>query len=115
MLEDEESWIPPAKLQALGEAVNNACDADDGIRDGILMNPLACDFQPASLSCEGDSDSNSCLTPKQVRAVERIWSGVRNARGELIYPGLVPGGEAARGWSTWVTALRLSVTALAWW
>ena len=102
MLEDEESWIPPAKLQALGEAVNSACDADDGIRDGILMNPLACDF-PASL-CEGDSDSNSCLTPKQVGAVERIWSGARNARGELIYPGLVPGGEAAPGgWSTWVT------------
>ena len=41
MLEDEESWIPRAKLQALGEAVHNACDADDGIRDGRLMNPLA--------------------------------------------------------------------------
>ena len=104
MLEDEESWIPPAKLQALGEAVNNACDADDGIRDGILMNPQACDFQPASLSCEGGNDRNSCLTPKQVRAVESIWSGVRNTGGELIFPGLVPGGEAAPGgWSTWVT------------
>ena len=101
MLEDEESWIPPAKLRALGEAVNNACDADDGIRDGILMNPQVCDFQPASLSCEGGNDRNSCLTPKQVRAVESIWSGVRNTGGELIFPGLVPGGEAAPGgWST---------------
>jgi feruloyl esterase len=44
------------------------------------------------------------LTPKQVTAVENIWAGVTNSAGELIYPGLVPGGEAAPGgWSTWVT------------
>lgn len=104
MLEDEASWIPPAKMQALGDAVNNACDAIDGIEDGILMNPLACTFEPATLTCPSGEDNNSCLTPKQVTAVEKIWSGVSNSSGELIYPGLVPGGEAVRGgWSTWVT------------
>ncbi len=104
MLSDTDAWIPPAKLNALGEAVNQACDANDGIRDGILMNPLACNFEPSSLQCDAGTDTNSCLTPKQVTAVENIWSGVRNSNGELIYPGLVPGGEAARGsWSTWVT------------
>lgn len=104
MLSDTDAWIPPAKLATLGEAVNQACDANDGIRDGILMNPLACDFQPSSLQCDAGTDTNSCLTPKQVTAVEKIWSGVRNSSGELIYPGLVPGGEAARGsWSAWVT------------
>jgi len=104
MLADQEAWIPPAKLKTLGGAVNNACDALDGIEDGILMNPLACNFEPASLTCPAGSDSNSCLTTRQVSAVEKIWSGVRNSKGELIYPGLVPGGEAAPGgWSTWVT------------
>jgi feruloyl esterase len=104
MLADQQAWIPPAKLQTLGAAVNNACDALDGIEDGILMNPLACNFEPASLTCPAGTDSNSCLTPKQVSAVEKIWSGVTNSGGELIYPGLVPGGEAAPGsWSTWVT------------
>jgi len=104
MLDEEGSYIPPAKLAALGDAVNAACDAKDGIEDGILQNPLACNFQPATLTCPAGTDSNSCLTPKQVSAVEKIWSGVTNSTGELIYPGLVPGGEAARGsWSTWVT------------
>lgn len=104
MLSDEEAHIPPAKLPALGNAVNAACDALDGIEDGILQNPLACNFEPATLTCPAGTDDNSCLTPKQVTAVEKIWSGVRNSSGELIYPGLVPGGEAYRGtWSTWVS------------
>lgn len=104
MLEDESAYIPPAKLPALGNAVNAACDSLDGIEDGILQNPLACHFEPASLTCPVGTDNNSCLTPKQVTAVEKIWSGVTNSAGELIYPGLVPGGEATRGgWGTWVT------------
>ena len=50
MLNDEASHIPPAKLPALGDAVNAACDALDGIEDGILQNPLACNFKPATLT-----------------------------------------------------------------
>ncbi len=104
MLADEESYIAPAKLSALGNAVNEACDILDGVKDGILQNPLACNFEPRTLTCPAGTDSNACLTPKQVSAVEKIWSGVKNSAGELIYPGLVPGAEAARGsWSTWVT------------
>lgn len=104
LLADEESYIPPSKLSALGNAVNESCDALDGLSDGILQNPLACNFEPSTLTCPVGTDSDSCLTPKQVSAVEKIWSGVENSRGELVYPGLVPGGEASRGsWSTWVT------------
>jgi len=104
MLADEEAWIPPAKLPALGSAVNEACDARDGIEDGILMDPLACRFRPGSLACPAGTDDDSCLTPKQVSAVEKIWSGVSDSAGELVYPGLVPGGEAAPGgWVRWVT------------
>ena len=57
-----------------------------------------------TLTCQTGIDNDSCLTPKQVTAVENIWAGVTNSAGELIYPGLVPGGEAAPGgWGTWVT------------
>ena len=104
MLDDEEAWIPRSKLPALGNAVNAACDTLDGIEDGILQNPLACNFEPVTLTCQTGIDNDSCLTPKQVTAVEKIWTGVTNSAGELIYPGLVPGGEAAPGgWGTWVT------------
>ena len=51
MLADEEAWIPRSKLPALGNAVNAACDSLDGIEDGILQNPLACNFEPEALTC----------------------------------------------------------------
>ena len=97
-------WIPRSKLPAFGDAINAACDALDGIEDGILQNPLACNFEPATIQCPAGVDNDSCLTAQQVTAVEKIWSGVTNSSGELVYPGLVPGGEAdPGGWGLWVT------------
>lgn len=114
MLTDEEAWIPRSKLPTLGNAVNAACDALDGIEDGILQNPLACNFEPAEIQCPAGVDNDSCLTPKQVNAVEKIWSGVRNSAGEQVYPGLVPGGEAdPGGWGRWVTGAE-PFTSLHW-
>jgi hypothetical protein len=43
--------IPPTKQQLLGEAIMAQCDAMDGLEDGILSNPLVCDFEVESLAC----------------------------------------------------------------
>ena len=70
----------------------------------MLQDPRACDFDPEILTCPVRQDSLSCLTAKQVVAVKKIWSGVTNSSGQVIFPGLVPGGEASpTGWRTWVT------------
>ena len=88
----------------MGDGVNAACDANDGLEDGILQDPRMCSFDPATLTCPGGTDGAACLTSNQVTAVERIWSGVTDSSGQLVYPPLVPGGEAAPGgWATWVT------------
>ena len=115
LLDDPESYIALDKLQVLGDAVNTACDTQDGIGDGVLQDPRSCDFDPSVLICGSGSDDASCLTAKQVAAVEKIWSGVTDSSGELIFPGLVPGGEGAPGgWSRWVTGRRaVRVPALA--
>ena len=111
---NNEGWIPRSKLPAFGNAVNAACDTLDGIEDGILQNPLACNFEPASIQCPAGVDNDSCLTPQQVTAVEKIWSGVTTSSGELVYPGLVPGGEAdPGGWGLWVTGVE-PFTSLHW-
>ena len=103
LLRDEASWIPPAKVQLLGDAVNEACDALDGVEDGVLDDPRRCDFDPVELQCEGAA-GDDCLTANQVQAVRDIWSGAREADGDVIFPGLVPGGEASPGgWGRWVT------------
>ena len=103
-LADPESYIPADKLPLLAGAVNAACDALDGIEDGVLDDPRQCRFDPAELTCAAGQDAATCLTPKQVDVVRAIWSGSRNRRGEPLYPGLVPGGEASPGgWARWVT------------
>jgi len=50
---DEASFIPPAKYPVIHQAVLAACDARDGIADGLIENPLACRFDPGVLRCNG--------------------------------------------------------------
>ena len=102
-LSDPESFLPEHKILALGTAVNRQCDGLDGIVDGLLDDPRQCDFDPAVLTCKA-GDAAGCLTPKQVQAVRKIWAGSRTSGGAVVFPGLVPGGEAAPGgWSNWVS------------
>ena len=104
-LRDAASYIPRSKLPLLASAVNTACDALDGLEDGVLDDPRACTFDPADLTCPRGRDDDTCLTPAQVQTVHTIWAGSRTSDGEVIFPGLVPGGEngPGGGWGTWVT------------
>ena len=99
---DPESYLPASKLQLLGNAVNAACDTNDGIADGVLDDPRKCPFDPEVLMCRDGGDAATCLTPKQVRAVKDIWSGSRNRSG-VVYPGYMPGAEAAGGWAAYMS------------
>lgn len=97
-----DGYLTPDKVQLLADAVNEKCDALDGVRDGVLNDPRRCHFNPETLLCKG-TDTSKCLTGAQVAAVEKIWSGLRTAVGQVIYPGLVPGGEAGTGgWASYI-------------
>ena len=100
---DGDSYIPASKVHILADAVNEACDLVDGIKDGVLNDPRRCRFNPETLLCKG-SDTSACFTAAQVSAVRKLWAGLRSADGRQIYPGLVPGGEAGPGgWANWIT------------
>jgi feruloyl esterase len=80
-----------------------ACDALDGVTDGLITDPRRCHFDPSKLLCAA-GDGPDCLTASQVEAVNEIYAGTRNPRtGALIYPGYEPGGEF--GWSPLVVGL----------
>ena len=96
-LKDEASYLPPATFKLIHDAVIAACDASDGVKDGVLENPTRCKFDPQVLACRGAGDGN-CLTPPQIAALKRIYAPVVNPRTrEFIFPGLEPGSEL--GWS----------------
>jgi feruloyl esterase len=99
-LDNPASYIPSSKLPALGKAVLAACDAEDGVKDGILNDPRQCHFSPETLLCTG-ADSSDCLTAPQIAAVKKIYSGASNSQGQRIFPGYMPGSES--GWGVWIT------------
>jgi feruloyl esterase len=104
LMKDPESYIPAGKMPLLGNAVNAACDALDGVTDGVLDDPRACKYDPAALTCKPGQDPETCFTAKQVKAIKDIWAGVRDSSGELVYPPFVPGGESGPGgWAGWIT------------
>ncbi|HEY6454982.1 MAG TPA: tannase/feruloyl esterase family alpha/beta hydrolase [Steroidobacteraceae bacterium] len=91
-LKDSASQISRQKFALVHKAVLQACDARDGVTDGIVSR-LDCDFDPQVLQCKGH-DGADCLTGSQVAALRAIYAGVHNPRtGKLIYPGFQPGSE----------------------
>jgi feruloyl esterase len=71
------------------DALLNVCDAKDGLKDGLIFNTRACDFDPVStLTCTGPK-TDGCLTPQQTSALEKAFAGPRDTRGRQIYPGFL--------------------------
>jgi hypothetical protein len=83
------------KLKRVGAAVMAKCDALDGVKDGLLENPLNCPFNPAELQCK-NGDGPNCLNTAEVAALRKIYSGPRLPDGKQIYPGQPVGGEAVK-------------------
>ena len=97
-----EAPIPPGKMEAIEKAALDACDARDGVKDGVIDDPTRCHFDPSTLLCHGD-ESDQCLTQAQIGALKKIYDGPRNSKGERLFPGYLPGGESGRGgWSRWI-------------
>jgi feruloyl esterase len=91
---DTATILPASKLPVITKAVIDACDATDGVTDGVVDDPRACRFDPAQLQCSAE-DGPTCLTPLQVEALKRLYTGARNPRtGEQVYPGWPLGSEA---------------------
>jgi feruloyl esterase len=73
-----------ADKKLLAGAIMNSCDEKDGLKDGMIFNPRACDFDPAVLKCKGDK-TDACLTSQQVSALQKAFGGPKDSRGNPIY------------------------------
>ncbi|HTB65567.1 MAG TPA: tannase/feruloyl esterase family alpha/beta hydrolase [Steroidobacteraceae bacterium] len=87
--------IDPDKIPMISAAVVARCDAKDGVKDGLVSDPLACDFKPAELACKSGQDPKSCLTATEVTALGQIYSGAHYSSGAAVYPGWPRGMEFA--------------------
>src|SRR5215831_19021141 len=92
VLNNPAAALTAAKLTALSEAAVNACDAQDGVKDGLISNPSACKFDPSVMLCKG-ADGTNCLTPPQLDAVKRAYATTKLKSGDAVFPGKQPGSE----------------------
>jgi feruloyl esterase len=96
-LKEPRYMIPPSKYPMIHRAVVNACDAVDGLKDGLIDDPRSCRFDFKTIECKA-GDSASCLTTAQVETAQILTNPVLHpTTRETIYPGLAMGTEL--GWA----------------
>ena len=100
-----ENWLSPEKIALYARAETAACDALDGLEDGIIGNVEACNYVPTDLLCTG-ADNGACLTAGQIESIRLIYSAhdtpVTLSRGVRGYPRYGRGGAATSDWQAYM-------------
>lgn len=95
----------PSDMKLVGDKVLEKCDALDGLVDGMVNNSPACQkvFDIKALQCQGDK-TDACLSSKQVTALQKVFAGPVNSKGEQLYsdwPWDAGVSASATGFGTW--------------
>jgi Tannase and feruloyl esterase len=79
------------------DALMKQCDAKDGVADGMISDPLGCDFDPAALVCK-PGQTDACIASEKISSIKKAFAGPKNAYGTQVYPGfLYDAGIAMKG------------------
>ena len=102
---NEAARLNASARQLLHDRVMAACDADDGLQDGLIGNPERCRFDPGTLECRS-GQTDGCLTSLQVATARAIYESPVNPRTRRAIPGLARGSEL--GWTDlgWTASAR---------
>jgi feruloyl esterase len=105
LLADENARFSMAKAQMLHNAIVEACDALDGLKDGLIADPTKCSFDPVVLQCKG-ADAATCLTAAQVKTARTLYTSLTNSQAKRETAGLQRGSEL--GWTNmgWTASAR---------
>jgi hypothetical protein len=88
--------LTAAKLEALATRVMEKCDAVDGLKDGVIDDPRRCEFDATKdmPSCGAGTNGDACLTAAEADAVNKVYRGPVNSKGQSIFPGFMLSSEA---------------------
>ena len=101
MFRDTGAAISSAKTALATARAVAACDVVNGVHEGFIQNPYACSYNPVNdptlttASCT--STDNTCLTPAEAGAIQKIWQGAMNTSGKLLWPGVQRGASLSGG------------------
>ena len=94
---DGKSVLTAAKLDLVRAAVLGACDALDGVKDGVIGDPRQCKFDASALACKTGAADN-CLTGTEMAAVRKFYQGPASKKGPFLRSGGMPFGSEP-GWA----------------
>jgi Tannase and feruloyl esterase len=99
--------LSAAKLALVAKAVMAQCDELDGLKDGQIDDPRRCtlDVKTELPACAAGTDNDTCLTVAQSATLMKIYGGPFS-HGQQIFPGFMPGSEAAGGWMNFIVAAQ---------
>jgi feruloyl esterase len=83
--------MSPADWKMVQTAAIKSCDAQDGVEDGVIADPTACRFDPASLACKPGAAAGTCLSPEQLALVREIYAPLKDDQGRELDGGILPG------------------------
>jgi len=110
ILAGRSSYLDPTALALVDQALVDQCGDPGGPAEGLILNPPACSFRSSSMQCT--SASTGCLSAGQVASFDKIFNGIHDTYGHLLYPGYSvsdvgyfnPAGQPPDvSWAAWIT------------
>ncbi len=95
-----------AQFALVREAILAACDADDGVRDGITADFEACTWsrvrpQLERRACRAEP-AGACLSEAQIEVLGRVYGGPKNSAGRPLYASWpLDAGAGSDAWRVW--------------
>ena len=83
-----EKFLTDGDRSLFMDALMKECDARDGVADGMISDPLGCNFDPAVLACK-PGQADACIAPEKIIAIKKAFAGPKNAYGAQVYPGFL--------------------------
>ncbi|NTE68194.1 tannase/feruloyl esterase family alpha/beta hydrolase [Agrobacterium tumefaciens] len=81
--------LTPGQIKFINDKIYKQCDSLDGVADGLIQNPAACNIQPSRdfPICPSGTVGDDCLTQPQLEAVSARLSAVTDEAGTILQPG----------------------------
>jgi feruloyl esterase len=91
---DASYHIPSSLFPVISNEVFKQCDPQDGLVDGIISDPMGCDFFPEVLLCTPASNTSECLTGPQIKTLYKIYNDWVDVNDTFVFPHYEYGSEA---------------------
>lgn len=84
-----DARVSSAQLAFADTLIKTQCDALDGVKDGLIQNPAACNFRPERdlPLCKPGETGAQCFTKAQRETLSVVINATTDEQGRIVQPG----------------------------